>query len=251
MSLLIFLLSDASFSMGLLIGGSFTAGCAVCVAPQYQLVRTVTGIGSPWQLARADVISYFSHGGIYCLGEFPGQLYGRLLIIIVSAALGQQMTGVYIYIRQVLRGIRTDHRLHQAGGVPPVSVRRARNDNASSEGHDDAGCEPQCIKNGPHSSYCHFPAARHSATAIFQNSLLLRIFRRCPDDLGDLYVFRAGDHLATEEKAYTAVLLVTRAFSAVITAEFTHIFGLTCIACCDIMMNAMPVALFVQTPYRT
>jgi hypothetical protein len=248
---LVFLFSDASFSMGLLVGGSYTAGCAMCVALQYLLAHTVTGIGNPWKLTRADVISYFSHGGIYCLGEFPSQLYGRVLIIIVSAALGQQMTGVYIYIRQVLSGFaqlisfikRVEFpRLASALLETPLRLRRVMttqvvNLSASGMVLIAAIAAFQLRDTLP-------PRFSEVAFYFVFFAAVLPIWA-ISTSFGQVII------LQQKMKAYSAVLLVTVAFSAVITAEFTHIFGLTFIACCDIMMNAVQAALFVRTAYRT
>jgi hypothetical protein len=248
---LIFLFSDASFSTGLLVGGSYTVGCTLCVALQYMLVRSVVVVGSPRQMTRADAVAYFCHGGIYCLAEFPHQLYGRALIMIVSVALGQQIAGMYVYIHQVLIGFaqiigfvkRVEFpRLASALLELPLRLRRV--------------VAAQLVNLGASGLVIV------AAFAAFQfRDWLPQHF----SEIAFYFVFFAavlpvwalsvsfGQVLILQHKmtAYSGVLLSTIALSAIITTEFTQTFGLTLIAWCQITIYVVQTALFAHIACRT
>jgi hypothetical protein len=248
---LIFLFSDASFSAGLLVGGSYTVGCALCVAFQYMLVRSIVVVGSPRRIARADVVAYFCHGGIYCLGEFPNQLYGRALIVIVSVALGQQITGIYVYIRQVLIGFA-----QVIGFVKRVEFPRLAS----------ALLEmPLRLRRVVAAQLVNLGVSGMVLVAAFVAFQLRDWLPQRFSEIAYYFVFFAavlpvwalsasfGQVLILQHKmtAYSGVLLGTIALSAIITTAFTQTFGLTFISWCEITMYVAQTALFARIAYRT
>jgi O-antigen/teichoic acid export membrane protein len=232
-----------------MVGGSYTAGCGLCVALQHLIARSILPIGSPWRLTRAAVIAYLSHGGIYCLGEFPNQLYGRALIMIVGAALGQQTAGVYVYIRQVLIGFaqiigfvkRVEFPRLASVLVEKVRFRKL--------------VMAQLVSLA--ASVLVFIAA--FVTFHFRDYLPVRF-----SEIAFYFVFFAavvpvwalstsfGQALIIQHKmiAYSSVLLSTIALSAIIMIEFTPTFGLTFVAWCDIMTYVVQTVLFAIIVYR-
>lgn len=91
----------ASSSAGFWVGAAYSAGCAGSVLLQHLTIRSLLR-SSKKVISRRELLAYLSQGLFFSLGDAPGQVYARVVILIVDSVLGSQMAGVYIYIRQLI-----------------------------------------------------------------------------------------------------------------------------------------------------
>ncbi|MEZ0167926.1 hypothetical protein [Microvirga sp. TS319] len=93
---------EASYQAGLVIGMAYSAGCSACVIAQYFIARSIQPAGVSGKVTKEGILRFISGGAAYCMAEFPNQFYARALLVIVSESLGQEVLGVYIYLRQII-----------------------------------------------------------------------------------------------------------------------------------------------------
>jgi hypothetical protein len=248
---LIFLYADFSFSTGLLIGGAYTVGCIVCVALQYLLVRDIVRFGDPRRLTRAETMNYFAQGGMYCFAEFPKELYGRALIMIVSTTLGPQITGIYIYVRQLLSGFA------QVLGV----IKRVEFMNLAAALRKT----PLRLRRVVKAQWVNIGAAVAVSIAALGIFLLRNHLSTQFAEVSYYFVFFAatlpfwalstcfGQILILQHrmKIYSCVMLGSLAVGALLTTQLTGVLGITFIAGCDIAMNLAQIALFARLAKRS
>jgi hypothetical protein len=86
---------------GIVVGALYACGFVLHVAVQYLVLCSVIKLEYSGRITRDEIREYLIKGGSIYIGDFPGQVYGRALILIVSANLGSDAAGVYIYVRQV------------------------------------------------------------------------------------------------------------------------------------------------------
>lgn len=232
---------------GLVVGIAYTAGCAACVLLQYGIARSVCSIRFS-RVTRKDTLAFLREGAAYCLGEFPNQLYGRLLIVIVSASLGQQVMGLYVYIRQILIGIAQVIGFIKRVEFPKLAMALATHDWRRM-------MKSQSVNLG--FSAVVFVGA---VVAFFLRATLPARF----DEVAYYFLFFApvlpiwalsmsfGQAVILHGRMnfYSMVLIATIATSALFTYHFTRTFGLTFIAACEVTMYTIQLSIFAGAMRR-
>ena len=92
---------DLSFLNGLIIGGSFAIGCAICVLVQHCYARSQSDSLGIASLSRHGYSNYIREGAYFCIGDIPAQFYNRALLVVVSANFAGEVLGAYVFSRQV------------------------------------------------------------------------------------------------------------------------------------------------------
>jgi len=92
-------------SSGYVIGLLFSLGTVITVVYQHFLTKVTNNSIRLSIPTKTLAKQYCFEGFHYCVGGFPAQLYGRSLIFIVSASIDPQVTGAYVYIRQITNAI--------------------------------------------------------------------------------------------------------------------------------------------------
>lgn len=93
------------WTIGVAVGLAFAAGCGLCCLRQHAYSKLLDGHRGTGLLPTRGSYSYVRMGFAYILGELPNQFYGRALILLVTAYSTPSVTGIYIYVRQLLSAI--------------------------------------------------------------------------------------------------------------------------------------------------
>ena len=244
--------SGPTLNAGVWVGGAYALGCALCVFFQYLLVRKVptfrqeTGVPT-----LAEVFGYLRQGASYAAGDFPTQLYGRLLIFIVAANLSQQMTGLYVYVRQILGGFAQALAL-----IKRIEFRRLSSALANNPLGLDRIVGAQTVNLG-------------ASVLVFVTATAMLPFRHwLPSPFPDVVYYVAFfsavlpawalsatfEHviiLQNKMAAYAIVRLSAIVLSGVLIATFVQSFGLTFIAWIDVGVNLTQALLFARIATRS
>jgi O-antigen/teichoic acid export membrane protein len=209
----------------------------------------IEGIGRP-VLDGASIRQYLREGAIYCGGELPNQLYGRALILVVTGALGAQVGGVYVYIRQILSGAA-----QIIGLLKRVEITRLGAILCGAEFRWGQFFGAQAVNLAASVGVC--------LTAIIAFSLR----KWLPGRFGEVAFYFAffsavlpvwalsaslGQALILQRQVetYSRIILLTLGLAAIATVSFTATFGLLFVAVCDVTMNLLQIALFAHSARR-
>jgi hypothetical protein len=236
------------FNAGLLVGGGFTLGVAVYIVIQYSLLHKL-GFVSRTPVTRDNVMAYLTQGSLFCLGEFPGQLYGRALLVIVSMTLGQELTGVYVYVRQITSGCaqvimllkRIEFpRLTQAAFAPLSMYKLVQKQRMNLS----SAIMVLIIAIAMFSARDRLPL-RFTEVAFYSLwfAAVLPVWA-LSTSFGQVIIAKR------RMIAYSVTLIATFAVSVLFIVEFTHVLGLAFIAWCDGAAYALQIAIFAHFMYR-
>jgi hypothetical protein len=234
---------------GAAVGASYVAGCAICVLCQHIIVRSVScSRGSSY--AWADVWAFLREGGVYCAGEFPNQLYGRMLIVIVANSLGQHITALYVYIRQILIGAaqfiafikRVEFpRLGKVISDVPVTFHRILKAQIANIGASFAIFAASIIA---------FVAHRELPPHFIEVAYYFVFFAAILPIWAIAMSFGQVAILQNRMTFYSGILVLTIAISSFFTYSFTAVFGLTFVAACEVMMYVAQFSAYAWSARR-
>lgn len=110
------------YEAGISIGLAYGLGCALCVMGQFAIAAREQISGSLFEVSLRGVLAFLADGGAYCVGELPGQFYGRALLLVVTQSFGPSTAGVYVYVRQIISAVAQTVMLVKRVEFPALSL---------------------------------------------------------------------------------------------------------------------------------